>query len=83
MTMYRVLQQQTPDGNTSTTASPSTSSNLWRVAGPDIEAASPEAAVRKHLDGAAKGGGTFVAIPARSFKPLTVAVEQVTKVTVS
>jgi hypothetical protein len=37
----------------------------WVVADPSVPAASAEAAIRK----AATDNGTFVAIPARSFKP--------------
>jgi len=49
----------------------------WVDAGNIVAAVNAEAAVRK----VAKGAGSFVAIPTRSWKPLTVKVETVEKVT--
>lgn len=46
----------------------------------NVGASSAEAAVRKHAQTA--GAGTYVAIPARQFKPLTVHVETVQRVKV-
>jgi hypothetical protein len=43
----------------------------WRERGAPLEAHSGEAAIRKH----AADAGTFVAVPARSWKPVTVEVE--------
>lgn len=46
----------------------------WQwLQGPTVEALSAEAAVRKAIDG--DSGGTFVAIPIRSFQEMTVTVE--------
>jgi len=79
MTKYLILKKSTVTGSTSPTSVP----ELWE-AKVNIEAASPEGAIRKYLnETSGTGSGTFVAVPAKSFKPLTVAVEQVTKVTVS
>lgn len=51
--------------------------NAWEKEG-QAEASSPTRAIR-HLD---PGAGIFVAVPARSWKELTVKVEQTTKVTI-
>lgn len=51
--------------------------NAWEKAG-QAEASSPSRAIRL-LD---PGAGIFVAVPARSWKELTVKVETVSKVTV-
>jgi hypothetical protein len=53
----------------------------WHEAGPPVEAVSAEAAIRKAVGGS--DGGTYVAIPVRSFKPLTVTVETKRTVKVS
>jgi hypothetical protein len=45
----------------------------WTVAGPPVEAVSAEAAIRKAVDG--DKGGTYVAVPIRSWAPVTVTVE--------
>jgi hypothetical protein len=60
-------------------------SNTWEEVpsafGPDrFKAHSPEAAIKQAAE---ENGGTFVAVPARSWKPLTVKVEQTRRVTVS
>lgn len=47
-------------------------SGYWREAGPHTDAVSAEAAVRKAVT---DKGGTFVAVPVRSFAPITVEVE--------
>ena len=44
----------------------------------NIEASSPGAAIGKYVADIGKGG-TYVAIPARSWKPITVEVETVTR----
>ena len=51
--------------------------DVWANAGA-VTASSATQAVRKHADKA--GAGTYVAIPARQFKPLTVHVETVQRV---
>lgn len=48
--------------------------------GPSVNASSAEQAVRKHASTA--GAGTYVAIPAKTFKPVTVQVETVQRVTI-
>lgn len=45
----------------------------WKELG-TVDARSAQAAVRELLDGSDKGG-EYVAVPARSFKPVTVKVE--------
>lgn len=50
----------------------------WQQYAGLIEASSPARALRI----ANHGTGTFVAVPKRSWKPLTVKTEQVTKVTI-
>ena len=51
----------------------------WRPAGTVRETSSPTRAIRV---AAANENGVYVAVPARSWKPLTVKVEQTTKVTI-
>lgn len=46
----------------------------WTEKAAPVEAISAEAAIRKSLDGDAKGG-TYVAVPLRSFQPVEVEVE--------
>jgi len=49
----------------------------------NVEAQSPAAAIRKHVESVKDGhGGTFVAVPARSWRPVKVTVEQQTVVKV-
>lgn len=52
----------------------------WKVVGTK-EAASAKAAIRAQLNGKAAGmsTGTFVAVPSRSWEPVTVKVEQALK----
>lgn len=45
----------------------------WFVIGPPVECVSAEAAIRKAVDG--DKGGTYVAVPVRSWAPVTVTVE--------
>lgn len=45
------------------------------------DVASEQAAIRATVNGS--GGGTYVAVPVRSFRPRTVTVEQVEKVRLS
>lgn len=68
------------------------SSHSWKERGPGpYRAASAEAAIRAHLDRnpvdgkefVNEGAGTYVAIPARSWKPVTVKTETKTVVTLS
>ena len=59
MTNYIVLRQDTPDG-------------IWHENGPPVESVSAEAAIRKAVG---EVSGTYVAIPVRSFSPITVTVE--------
>jgi len=49
-------------------------SGLWLEHATAVEAGSPDAAIRKHLDGDVDQG-TFVAVPLRSFHPVVVTVE--------
>lgn len=62
--------------NTATTSGP----NGWTRVG-EVEATSAEAAIRTHAENISTdgttldGSGTYVAIPARSWKPTTVTVE--------
>jgi hypothetical protein len=49
--------------------------------GPTVEAVSAEAAIRKAVDG--DKGGTFVAVPLRSFSEITVTVETQRKLTLA
>lgn len=49
------------------------------IEGPAVEAQSAEAAIRAALDGSASSKA-YVAVPARSWKPLTVKVETVQRV---
>ncbi len=56
-----------------------TETNSWdRIQG-GVVASSPRRAVRDHRD---LTEGEYVAVPSRSWKPLTVSVEQTTKVTI-
>lgn len=45
--------------------------DAWMTNGPPVESASAEAAIRKTIT----APGTYVAIPVRSFSPVTVTVE--------
>lgn len=56
-------------------------SGHWREAGPHVAASSAYTAIRRHVDGTGKGG-IFVAVPARSFRALEVALEQRTRVVI-
>lgn len=55
-------------------------SGHWSEQG-KTEASSPIRALRSHVRSGAEG--EYVAVPSRSWKPLTVKVEQTTKVTIS
>lgn len=48
-----------------------------------VEASSAKAAVRKFLGEASNPDGTYVAVPARSWQPVTVKTEQTTKITLT
>lgn len=67
MTKYRIIRLR--DGE-----DPGT----WKEYGM-AEASSPERALRSFPDVL---GGTYIAVPDRSWKPLTVALEKTTKVTI-
>jgi len=76
VTKYLVLEKISaakPDG--------SAVSNSW-VEQAEIEAASARAAIRGYL-GTNGAKGEYVAVPARSFKPVKVTVETQTKLTLS
>lgn len=53
-------------------------SNRWFEVGPTVKASS----AKRALSAAEISAGEYVALPARSWKPLTVKVEQTTKVTI-
>jgi hypothetical protein len=59
---------------------PDETSNDWRVIG-TAEATTPQAAIKAATNGkpAAERTGTFVAVPARSWKPISRRVESVEK----
>lgn len=50
----------------------------WRVENSNVPAASAEAAIRLACKTDSTPAGTYVAIPARSWKPVTVQAEQTT-----
>lgn len=57
--------------------------STWDIVALDIEAPNGDAAIRKHVEGSrGTGAGQYVAVPARSWKPVTVTVEQTTVVKV-
>jgi hypothetical protein len=62
VTRYVILEHTATEG-----------SNVWIPSG-EVDAVSASAAIKKALDGHNEGG-EFVAVPARSWKPVTVAVE--------
>jgi len=68
VTAYVVLQQRKSEPNSS-----SASAGGWFIVGPPVESVSAEAAIRKAVDG--DKGGTYVAVPVRSWAPVTVTVE--------
>jgi hypothetical protein len=72
MSEYIVMEHLTVD--------PDETSNDWRVIG-TAEGATPQAAIKAATNGkpAPERTGTFVAVPARSFKPMTRRVENVEK----
>ena len=49
--------------------------DTWQQAGAPVDSLSPENAIRKVIGDNAMVKGKFVAIPLRSFKPMTVTVE--------
>lgn len=51
----------------------------WSEGYPNVKASSPRAAIRAALDGNDQEGGEFVAVPARSWHPVKVAVETALK----
>jgi hypothetical protein len=59
VTNYQVLRQE------------NAADHMWSIAGPPVEAVSAEAAIRKAVT---DKGGTFVAVPLRSWAPVTVEV---------
>jgi hypothetical protein len=72
MSEYVVMQYLTVD--------PDETSNDWRVIG-TADGATPQAAIKAATNGkpAAERTGTFVAVPARSWKPMSRRVENVEK----
>jgi hypothetical protein len=72
MSEYVVMQHLTVD--------PDETSNDWRVVA-RAEGATPQAAIKAATNGkpAAERTGTFVAVPARSWKPMSRRVESVEK----
>jgi hypothetical protein len=54
--------------------------SVWQEKSPEYVVKASSA--KRALQSAALGAGTYVALPARSWKPLTVKTEQVTKVTI-
>ena len=87
MTKYRVLRKVTVTpivvtGATSpSTASSAASRETWEFVA-EVEASSHDGAIRRAVE-ALESGGEFVAVPARSFKTVSVAVEQKLAVTLS
>ncbi len=57
--------------------------NDWWIAAGSYTAASAKAAVSTHVKEKDAKAGTFVAVPQRSWRPLTLAVETETKVKLS
>ena len=78
MTEYVILVKRT--SNTDTTANPS-GDHGWAERGKQT-GSSAEAAVRAYVEKANLEGGTFVAIPARSFTPITIEIEKVRRIKV-
>jgi hypothetical protein len=50
------------------------------IEGPTVEAASAEAAIRAEVGDGKAGAKTYVAVPARSWKPVSVVVETTKRV---
>ena len=71
MTNYVILKQADLD----------TEGGADWIQGPTVEALSDEAAIRKAVDG--DQGGTFVAVPIRSFRKRTVSVQTQRKISLS
>lgn len=72
MTEYVILRHELEDGPAASTT------GVWREAGV-VKASSPATAIRTLTH---TGKNTYLAVPMRSWKPLTVKTEQVTKVTI-
>jgi hypothetical protein len=53
--------------------------DTWTVDGREVEARSPQKAVDQHMDVNKLEEGTFVAVPARSWDPITVRSETRTR----
>jgi hypothetical protein len=70
VTSYICLRQNESQSNS---VSGSLRPGDWHQIGPAVEAISAEAAIRKAVDG--DSGGTYVAVPLRSWAPTTVTVE--------
>jgi hypothetical protein len=70
VTSYIVLKQKAPSPPNQ---SGDNGAGGWFVVGPPVESASAEAAIRKAVDG--DKGGTYVAVPLRSWAPIEVKVE--------
>jgi len=82
VTKYRVLRKPLPAvGLSPSTSVAAAEREVWEVVS-EVEASSHDGAIRKAVE-AIGSGGTFVAVPVRSFKPVTVAVEQKMALTLS
>jgi anthranilate/para-aminobenzoate synthase component I len=88
VTKYRVLRKALPVVVTTTgsvsgtsTATTTTALETWEAVA-EVEASSHEGAIRKIVEELGSGG-TFVAVPSRSFKETSVAVAQKLAVTLS
>jgi hypothetical protein len=78
VTSYIVLQEVEAKGvleplDAGVDAPAFTKAKGWMPVGPPVESASAEAAIRKAVDG--DKGGTYVAVPLRSWSPIVVKVE--------
>jgi hypothetical protein len=82
-TAYHIFarDQYLPGGSGDVDVTSFTQQENWTIVARDIEAANVAAALRKHAETNDKGG-TYVAVPARSWKPVKVTVEQQTVVKV-
>jgi hypothetical protein len=69
VTSYCVLREKITPRESQTTDL----QDVWEVVGPPVESVSAEAAIRKAVDG--DKGGTYVAVPVRSWNPIVVKVE--------
>lgn len=73
MTAYVVLHKVDLNNKEPLATSSNSPGEGWSQVGPPVECVSAEAAIRKAVDG--DKGGTYVAVPVRSWAPVTVTVE--------